>query len=146
MNTSRSRISVFYFWHLCERFELKEWWLLPLKKVPASELFIQTHNDNISANTCCGFLGKGGILRLYFCQHWKSEITHRGHLKMWAAPRTLLHVQVPPRLAETCCYQRVSVKASFSILQMSGHKYETCLMVSWRPCCVSSSVRLCLDW
>lgn len=157
MNTSNSRISVFPFLTFIGEVWAKGMMVITFKKVPTSQLFIQTHTTNINANTFCGFAGRDGILHLCFCQHWKPEIMQRGCLKLRAVPacaawlfcmfQFLLVSQKP------AVYQRAepishlsSAKASFSILQMSGHKYETCLMLSGQLCCVSSSVQHCLDW
>lgn len=126
--------------------------VITFKKVPTSQLFIQTHTTSIGANTFSGFPGRDGILHLCFCQHWKSEIMQRGCLKMrdvsacaaglFCMFQFLLVSQKP---AADLIWHLSSVKASFSILQMSGHKYETCLMLSGQLCCVSSSVQHCLD-
>lgn len=153
MNTSRSCISGFRVWHLWERCELKECWLLLSKKIPTSQLFIQMHDANISAKMCCGRNLASLFLPKLEVRDKAPRTLGKCEPCLCVPPRTLLLLPVPPRLTETCCYRRAESishlslgKSSFSILQVSGHTYETCLMVSGRLCCVSSSVRHCLDW
>lgn len=68
----------------------------------------------------------------------------------------LLHVTIPPHLPVTCSFiGSIALKLSLwsphaiglvTTLQMSGHKYETCLMVSGRLRRVTSSVWDCLSF